>query len=372
MVGVTVSATTTPHGAEVRLENLVKTYGGHVPAVDNISVNIGAGEFFTILGPSGSGKTTTMMMVAGFSYPTSGTIRIDDRNVADLPPQKRGLGMVFQNYAVFPHLSVFDNVAFPLRVRKTPKAQVAKAVEEVLDLVKLREYGARMPRELSGGQQQRVALARALVFHPSVLLMDEPLGALDKKLRDHMQTEIRRIHKQLGVTVIYVTHDQGEALTMSDRIAIMNHGRIEQLGTPADLYDRPLTRFVADFLGDTNFIEGTLTQTEGEYGSITLPDGTRLDGVLADPTLKPGTAVHAGIRPEKLRINAVGMPTANLWKGVIKEAVYSGNIIHYEISGPGEGELVVTAANRSDVAIHTVGETVELAWDRSEMRFFRE
>ncbi len=244
-----MSPATSSLGAEVRLDDLIKTYGTFA-AVDDISVTIARGEFFTILGPSGSGKTTTMMMVAGFTYPTSGSIRIADRNVADLPPQKRDLGMVFQNYAVFPHLSVFENVAFPLRVRKVPKAEIVRAVNEILDLVKLREYSARMPRQLSGGQQQRVALARALVFRPSVLLMDEPLGALDKKLRDHMQTEIRRIHRQLGVTVIYVTHDQGEALTMSDRIAIMNQGRIEQIGTPADLYDRPDTRFVADFLGD--------------------------------------------------------------------------------------------------------------------------
>ncbi len=364
-----MSPATSSLGAEVRLDDLIKTYGTFA-AVDDISVTIARGEFFTILGPSGSGKTTTMMMVAGFTYPTSGSIRIADRNVADLPPQKRDLGMVFQNYAVFPHLSVFENVAFPLRVRKVPKAEIVRAVNEILDLVKLREYSARMPRQLSGGQQQRVALARALVFRPSVLLMDEPLGALDKKLRDHMQTEIRRIHRQLGVTVIYVTHDQGEALTMSDRIAIMNQGRIEQIGTPADLYDRPDTRFVADFLCDTNFVEGTLIETAEGAARMRTAGGTEIAGVLADASLGVGAPVVAGIRPEKIRINPDNADLANRCKAAIREVVYSGDSIRYQVAGPDQVGLLVTAPNRTDVAQHPADATVDLAWDRLETRIF--
>ena len=367
--GVKVTVPENPLGAEVRLENLIKTYGQFV-AVDNISVTVAQGEFFTILGPSGSGKTTTMMMVAGFTYPTSGSIRIADENVADLPPQKRNLGMVFQNYAVFPHLSVFENVAFPLRVRKVDKAEIARAVNEMLDLVKLQEYSHRMPRQLSGGQQQRVALARALVFRPRVLLMDEPLGALDKKLRDHMQVEIRRIHQQLGVTVIYVTHDQGEALTMSDRIAIMNDGRIEQIGTPSDLYDRPNTRFVADFLGDTNFIPGRLIEIADGAGRIRTEDGTEIVGMLAEPSLKVGTSVVAGIRPEKIGIGHDDPALTNRCPATVREVVHSGNMMRYQVAGPDQASLLITAPNRSDIARHAAGAAVVLSWDRMETRIF--
>jgi spermidine/putrescine ABC transporter ATP-binding subunit len=364
-----VSSLNSRAGAEVRLQNLTKSFGSAL-AVDDVSVTIGRGEFFTILGPSGSGKTTTMMMVAGFVYPTSGSIQIGEKNVADLPPQKRDLGMVFQNYAVFPHLSVFENVAFPLRVRKTPKDVLKASVEEALDLVKLREFAERMPKQLSGGQQQRVALARALVFKPSVLLMDEPLGALDKKLRDHMQTEIRRIHQRLGVTVIYVTHDQGEALTMSDRIAIMNDGKIEQIGSPADLYDRPNTRFVADFLGDTNFISGKLVEVSGDQGTVQISDGWSFSGALSDPSLRPGASVVAGVRPEKIHVADANEKPTNTCAATVFEVVYSGDVTRYEVRGPGDVSLIVSAPNRSNVARHQEGQTITLAWDRAETRIF--
>jgi len=356
-------------GAEVRVDNLVKVYGS-TPAVDGVSAVVGSGEFFTILGPSGSGKTTLMMMVAGFVYPTSGTISIGAKNVADLPPQSRGLGMVFQNYAVFPNLTVFENVAFPLRVRSMPKADIKREVEAMLDLVKIKELSGRMPRELSGGQQQRVALARALVFRPSVLLMDEPLGALDKKLRDHMQAEIRRIHRSLGVTVVYVTHDQDEALTMSDRIAIMNHGRIEQVGTPSELYDRPNTRFVADFLGDTNFIPGTLVEAGNGGGRVRTRDGWDISGTLAGDNLHANSEVVVGVRPEKFRITDAADGSLNSCTGVVDNIVYSGASTKYQIKIAGGNDLVVTSPNRNDIVPQQVGQSIAVVWDRLETRIF--
>jgi putative spermidine/putrescine transport system ATP-binding protein len=364
-----VSVPDTRSGAEVRVDNLVKLYGS-VPAVDGVSAVVGPGEFFTILGPSGSGKTTMMMMIAGFVYPTSGTISIGAQNVADLPPQNRGLGMVFQNYAVFPNLTVYENVAFPLRVRKKPKAEIKSEVDAMLDLVKIKELSGRMPRELSGGQQQRVALARALVFRPSVLLMDEPLGALDKKLRDHMQAEIRRIHRSLGVTVIYVTHDQDEALTMSDRVAIMNHGRIEQVGSPSELYDRPNTRFVADFLGDTNFIPGTLIEAGNGEGRVRTQDGRDISGALASDSLQVNSDVVVGVRPEKFRITDAVDRSLNSCTGVVDNIVYSGASTTYEIKVVGGSDLIVTSPNRNDIVPQKVGQSITVVWDRIETRIF--
>ncbi|MHA6642752.1 ABC transporter ATP-binding protein [Mesorhizobium sp. A623] len=348
---------------------MVKKYGS-ITAVDNISINIKAGEFFTILGPSGSGKTTTMMMVAGFVYPNAGTIRIGEKDVANLPPQKRGLGMVFQHYAVFPHLSVFENVAFPLRVRNMPKQQIIHTVGETLALVKLHDYASRMPRELSGGQLQRVALARALAFNPNVLLMDEPLGALDKKLRDHMQAEIRRIHKTVGVTVIYVTHDQSEALTMSDRIAIMNEGRIDQIGSPSDLYDRPTSRFVADFLGDTNFLTGTVVAIDGDLVQVRTDDGFTFRGTFAGKAADVGVRVEAGIRPEKVQIAEAGDMDSNRYSGLIRESGYSGNTLHYCVEGPGGADFIVTAANNMSVVRHNAGDHASLVWESRDTRIF--
>ncbi len=236
------------------LRNVNKTYDGKHMAADDVSLDIKAGEFVSFLGPSGSGKTTTLMMIAGFQHPTSGEIRLGDRAIDNLPPHKRNIGMVFQNYALFPHMSIADNVAFPLRMRGLEKMEKERRSREALAKVGLQGFEKRVPSELSGGQQQRVALARALVFQPDVILLDEPLGALDKALREHMQVELKRIHKDLGVTMVYVTHDQTEAMTMSDRIAVFNQGRIEQIGTPNEIYFAPKTRFVASFIGDSNII----------------------------------------------------------------------------------------------------------------------
>ena len=244
--------------AVLELAGVRKRYDSLV-AVDDLDLALEAGEFLTLLGPSGSGKTTTLMMVAGLQQPDAGSITLNGVSVASLPPYRRDVGMVFQNYALFPHMTVRRNVAFPLEMRGTPAAEIARLVDEALALVKLPDHGERLPKQLSGGQQQRVALARAMVYRPALLLMDEPLGALDRKLREQLQLEIKRVHRERRISVLYVTHDQEEALTMSDRIAVFNKGRIEQIGTPEELYDRPATRFVASFIGDTNLVEGTGT-----------------------------------------------------------------------------------------------------------------
>ena len=236
---------------------------GPVVAVDSVSLDIAPGEFLTLLGPSGSGKTTTLMMLAGFEIPSDGEIYVDDTAIAAIPPYKRNIGMVFQNYALFPHMTVGENIAFPLKMRGLSKSEIARMSKEALELVKLPGYEGRYPRQLSGGQQQRIAVARALVFNPRVLLMDEPLGALDKQLRESLQLEIKSLHDQLGVTIVYVTHDQQEALVMSDRIAVMNNGRIEQIGSPVALYDQPQSRFVASFIGESNFLSGRVLSCDG-------------------------------------------------------------------------------------------------------------
>jgi putative spermidine/putrescine transport system ATP-binding protein len=258
-------------GAAVRLDGLFKSYGKQA-VVSDVSLAIGAGRFLTLLGPSGSGKTTTLMMLAGFSEPDQGNIVIDGKDVTTLPPQHRNLGIVFQHYALFPHLSVAENIAFPLRVRKLPAAEIEERVAWALDVVRLQAFGERLPAQLSGGQQQRVALARAIVFHPPVVLMDEPLGALDKNLRFQMQVEIKEIQQRLGMTVVYVTHDQEEAMNMSDTIVIMNQGRIEQMGPPRQVYEAPASVFAGHFLGEANLIAGTI----GDGPDIALPSGITL------------------------------------------------------------------------------------------------
>ena len=339
----------------------------------DVSVTIDRGSFFTLLGPSGSGKTTTLMMVAGFTYPTQGEIFVDGKSVAGLPPQKRELGMVFQSYAVFPHLSVFDNIAFPLQVRGVRRAAIRQRVDEMLELVRLAGYDQRLPRQLSGGEQQRVALARALVFRPRVLLMDEPLGALDKKLRAHMQLELKHIQQQLHVTVIYVTHDQEEALTMSDRVAVMQQGRIEQIGTPAELYEAPATRFVADFLGESNFVDGVLVgaATAGRW-LVRTAGGLEFRGVGAVP-LESGQPVTAAIRPEKLvpvddALGGAG-PT-NACKGTVEEIVYVGDATRYRVALGADGTLTVKVPNRLGLRQHSQGKPLALAWSPDETRIF--
>jgi putative spermidine/putrescine transport system ATP-binding protein len=288
-------------GAPLVLSSLVRTFAGGSRGVDEVSLAVAAGELVTLLGPSGSGKTTTLKMVAGFERPDAGRIRLGEHDITEAPPHRRDIGMVFQNYALFPHMTVADNIGFALRMRRRPGAEVKAAIERMLELVHLPGFGGRFPRQLSGGQQQRVALARALIFSPSLLLMDEPLGALDRLLRRQVQSEIKRLQRQLGTTVLFVTHDQDEALFLSDRIAVMNEGRIAQVGPPLELYARPADRFVAEFLGEPNVLTGTLAGTEDRYLRIRLPGGPDLRGCAMVQSGLAGP-VDVLIRPERLSV----------------------------------------------------------------------
>jgi len=282
--------------AYLRLRSVTKSYDGKTNAVDDVSIDIARGEFITFLGPSGSGKTTTLMMIAGFEYPTLGTIELDGHDLSAQKPYQRNIGIVFQNYALFPHMTAIKNVIFPLRMRGFPRADMKVRAQKMLDLVGLARFVHRYPRELSGGQQQRVALARGLVFNPDVLLLDEPLGALDKNLREQMQVEIKRIHREVGITMIYVTHDQTEAMTMSDRVAVFRNGRIEQVGSPLDVYQRPINRFVGEFIGDSNFFPGRVDPARPGIVEITGLGAVRVD------TPSAVGEVDVMIRPERLRL----------------------------------------------------------------------
>ena len=301
--------------ALIEFDRIRKLYPGAASAaVEDLSLSVEAGEFLTLLGPSGSGKTTTLMLLAGFEPPTSGQIRLDGKPIQKLPPHQRDMGVVFQSYALFPHMTVAQNVAFPLSVRKVPAAQQQQRVKAALDKVRLGHLAERRPQQLSGGQQQRVALARALVFEPRVVLMDEPLSALDKKLREEMQLEIRRLHRELGVTMVFVTHDQSEAMTLSDRVAVFNHGRIEQLATPQALYDTPANAFVAGFIGDNNTLAGS---ADGD--TLRLADGRALRG---RPVGAPGARAQLCVRPERLHVDGAG---ANRLGATVVDAIHQGD-----------------------------------------------
>src|SRR5262245_48670945 len=301
---------------QLTLARLTKRYAA-TTAVDAIDLEVGRGEFLTLLGPSGSGKTTTLMMVAGFTPPSGGEILVDDRPITGMAPEHRNIGVVFQNYALFPHMKVFDNVAFPLKMRGRPPAEIRAQVGRSLDMVCLTGLADRLPRQLSGGQQQRVALARALVFDPGLLLMDEPLGALDRNLREQMKLEIKRIHRDVGVTVLYVTHDQEEALTMSDRVALMNRGRIAQIGTAEDLYERPASRFVAEFIGESNLLEGRVESDD--RGPVFVHHGVKL---CVPPGARPSPPRQTSIlmvRPEKIALRPAGDAAADELTGTVEE-----------------------------------------------------
>ncbi|AWI61193.1 ABC transporter ATP-binding protein [Sinorhizobium fredii] len=320
-------------GQSLSLAGLQKRYG-EAFAVRELSLDIAAGEFVSLLGPSGSGKTTALTMIAGFEAPNAGRITIGGRDVTFLPPNHRDIGMVFQKYALFPHLTIRQNIAFPLRMRgRMQKAAIALRVDEMLELVQLSGYAERYPNQLSGGQQQRVAVARALAFEPPVLLMDEPLGALDKKLREAMQFEIKRLQERLGATVIYVTHDQDEAMTMSDRVAIMSDGRLVQFGTPADLYRQPKTEFVADFIGRMNFIDGDCLESSAENAVVRLSEGIVLNvrSVANDRERRcsAGEALRMAIRPERMRLVKRGHGGADALPGIVDAAVFIGSTYIY-------------------------------------------
>ncbi len=346
-----------PTGANsLQLRDVTKTYAG-VAAVEGVDLDVRAGEFLTLLGPSGSGKTTTLSMIAGFTTPTSGQISLNGRDITAIPPHRRNMGMVFQNYSLFPHLSVGANVEFPLRQRGVGKAERRRRAMEALDAVELGHRADATPDQLSGGQQQRVALARALVFEPALLLMDEPFGALDRGLRERMQLEVRRIHQQLGVTILFVTHDQQEALTMSDRIAIFNQGRIEQLGTPEDLYDRPASHFVATFLGESTVLSG-----EAHSGTLTLDTGHHVS--LGDHSVTgPARLV---LRPERLRIGSAETAGSSLG-GRVRDVVYLGADRRVEIET--DAGLVVVRVS-ADVASPHSGDLVHVHWDPADAHLY--
>jgi spermidine/putrescine transport system ATP-binding protein len=348
---------------DVRLERVTKRFG-EVVAVDDLSLEIGHGEFFSLLGPSGCGKTTSLRMIGGFEDPTKGAIFLAERDVTLLPSYRRDVNTVFQSYALFPHLDVFENVAFGLRRRKVPKADIGAQVREVLRLVDLSGFERRKPAQLSGGQQQRVALARALVNQPRVLLLDEPLGALDAKLRKQMQLELKRIQTEVGITFLYVTHDQEEAMTMSDRIAVMRHGKIDQIGSPEEVYERPATEFVASFLGASNLLDGEVKDRRGDRATV-LVEGTFSVAVPAGHVDGEGSRVRLGVRPEKIRLQAEGVQQDQGWNcipGTLRMATFVGIAHQYEVDGPGERTLTVYEQNLAGKAAVRTGETVNITW----------
>ncbi|MDQ0955228.1 ABC-type Fe3+/spermidine/putrescine transport system ATPase subunit [Streptomyces phaeochromogenes] len=351
-------------GKPLSVTDLRKTYSG-VTAVDTVSMEIAGGEFVTFLGSSGSGKTTTLMMIAGFCEPDSGSIVVGGRDVTRLAPQKRGLGFVFQQYLLFPHMTVWENVAFPLQLRGVPKAELRRRVGETLEIAGLSAMARRRPRELSGGQQQRVALCRALVYRPPVILMDEPLGALDKKLRDQLQTEIKRIQQELGLTVIYVTHDQEEALVLSDRIAVMRDGLIDQFDTPRELFERPRTPFVADFLGAANFLPGTVQQQTSEQTLVRLDTGGLLNARSQGGA--EGAQVRAAVQPGRLRLCT---PGDGFCTGTVETVTYVGTLVRVTVRPAGDAATGLVRLELPAGQAPVIGEQVSLTADPDDVSVF--
>jgi putative spermidine/putrescine transport system ATP-binding protein len=345
----------------VQFEGIDKTYDGKTIVVENLNLCIAKGEFLTLLGPSGSGKTTTLMMLAGFEAPTSGRIFLADRPIQGVPPHRRNIGMVFQNYALFPHMTVAENLAYPLKVRHQSREQISSRVSRVLDMVEMRYFAKRSPALLSGGQQQRVALARALVFEPELILMDEPLGALDKRLREQMQLEIKRIHHKLGVTIVYVTHDQSEALTMSDRIAIFNQGRIEQLDPPAALYETPRTQFVANFIGDNNAIGGTVVD-ENQTACRVRIEGGQIVTSRKITALCKNDRVVVSIRPERLRLETTAHGDENRLAVTVRELIYLGDHIQVHLETDARQSLRAKLVNLPGRLSIEPGQTYHVTW----------
>lgn len=350
----------------VRFENVQKSYDGETLVVKNLNLDIERGEFLTMLGPSGSGKTTCLMMLAGFEVATNGEIYLNDVPINNTPPHKRGIGMVFQNYALFPHMTVAENLAFPLQVRKLDNATIEAKVKRALDMVELPQMAARMPAQLSGGQQQRVAVARALVFEPELVLMDEPLGALDKQLREQMQYEIKHIHENLGVSVVYVTHDQSEALTMSDRVAVFNDGVIQQLSSPQVLYEAPENSFVAQFIGENNKLSGKVDGVDSGQCAITLDDGKTVKAKPVNVT--SGERTTLSIRPERIEINPPEGKVDNLLHGKIAELIYLGDHIRTRMEVSGNSEFIVKVPNKDGSVLLTEGDEAVVGWRTEDCR----
>ena len=349
----------------VVFEKIDKSYDGEVLVVKNLNLNISKGEFVTMLGPSGSGKTTTLMMLAGFETPTNGEIYLQNKPISKIPPYEREIGMVFQNYALFPHMTVQENLSFPLEVRKMNKSEVEEKVKKALDMVELGEFGTRFPAQLSGGQQQRVALARALVFEPRLVLMDEPLGALDKNLREQMQYEIKHIHERIGITVVYVTHDQSEALTMSNRIAVFNDGVVQQLSTPDILYEKPENSFVAEFIGENNTMLGTVKELNGEYCEVDLDSGGTVKALKINVG-SIGDKTKLSVRPERVVINSSNS-NVNKFEGEVKELIYLGDHIRARLNACGSNEFIVKIPNEGEINLKEKSK-IQVSWEPSDIR----
>ena len=350
-------------GVEIRLEKLSKSYGD-VTAAEDVSLIVPGGSFVTLLGPSGSGKTTTLMIVAGFVQPDAGEVFVGGSRVNHVPAYRRAIGMVFQHYALFPHMTVFDNVAYPLRMRRVARLAIAERVRAALQLIQLPDVAQRYPHQLSGGQQQRVALARAVVFEPQILLMDEPLGALDRKLREQMQVELREFQRTLGVTTLSVTHDQEEAMALSDLVVVMRDGRIEQAGAPNQLYEAPASRFVAEFLGTSNVIEGVLQRAAGGGLELLTALGLRLP-IAETGAATPGAAAQLMVRPERVRW-ADDEPTEVHANGIVATVTFLGERLRYQIrldSGP---VITVSRPNLRDVRVVGAGSAVRVGWNRDD------
>ncbi len=354
--------------AFVAFEHVQKSYDGVALVVKDLNLSIGKGEFLTMLGPSGSGKTTCLMMLAGFETATHGEITLDGRPINQVPPHKRGIGMVFQNYALFPHMTVGENLSFPLEVRGIAKDAREVKVRRALDMVQMGSFINRRPAQLSGGQQQRIALARALVFDPALVLMDEPLGALDKQLREHMQFEIKHLHESLGITVVYVTHDQGEALTMSDRVAVFNDGRIQQLATPQDLYERPQNSFVAQFIGENNKLRGRVETIEGGRCTVRLATGDLIDATPVN-VREVGAQTVVSIRPERVESKTELLPPdAQTIAVTVVEVIYMGDLWRTVLSVAGADDFVMKSRNSQGQRVLSVGEKIRIGWAPADAR----
>jgi putative spermidine/putrescine transport system ATP-binding protein len=350
----------------VRFDAVEKTYDGINVVVKRLNLDIRKGEFLTMLGPSGSGKTTSLMMLAGFETPTSGAIILDGKPIENLPPHRRNIGVVFQNYALFPNMTVGENVAFPLQMRNVSKAEQREQVRDALDMVQMGQFANRRPAQLSGGQQQRIALARALVFKPSLVLMDEPLGALDKQLREHMQLEIKHLHEKLGISIVYVTHDQSEALTMSDRIAIFNDGIVQQLGSPTDIYENPANPFVARFIGDNNALDGRIESMDGSVCNVRLNGADQLVRARAVASTHSGSNTTLSIRPERIRIDPTEESDNNS-AGVVQEVIYLGDHVRLRVSALGSNDIIVKVPSGSLQTSDLVrGKQLRIGWNLTD------
>ncbi|WP_211097379.1 ABC transporter ATP-binding protein [Herbaspirillum sp. ST 5-3] len=354
----------------VEFRGVKKTYDGEHLVVKHLDLNIERGEFLTLLGPSGSGKTTCLMMLAGFEFPTGGEIRLDGQLLNKVPPHKRNIGMVFQNYALFPHMTVAQNVAYPLTVRGVDSSTRAAKVKQALDMVQMGKFADRYSAQLSGGQQQRIALARALVFEPKLVLMDEPLGALDKQLREHMQLELKALHQRLGVTFVYVTHDQSEALTMSDRVAVFDQGVIQQLAVVDELYEYPQNQFVAGFIGDNNRINGTVSSVSGGQCGVRLPDGSILNGLNVN-SAQPGQNVTACVRPERIRLHAAHAEIPNALRATVSDLIYFGDHVRVRCALPKQDDCFVKIALHDAAALDlSTDAPVRLGIEPERLRIF--